>query len=379
VSRHGLSGRLRPTRQQELLLQCSFGAPDKAIEAWRRVAPELDFERLDAGSHSLLPLVYRSLQEAAADEPLLPRLKGIYKKAWFVNHLLLDRARAPLAALRDAGIDPLLLHGGALLATYYPDPALRRVARLDVAVRRDAEDTARRALGRARWARHPDSASLESGRPLALVDGSGHVLFLHRRLPDGLGAPCAPGATEGEVWARARALPVGDVQALRLDPVDELLCACAAGPDTDIVTGVQWLADAAVILDAAAAELDWPRLVESARSRHVTPRVRPALAYLSDVLGSPVPDDVLAELARERVGARERAAHRLYSRPVGRLGGLPGTLGLHLRETGDVGLLSSLGRLPGFLSQTWELDGARQLPRVLSRKALATVRFHSAR
>jgi hypothetical protein len=181
------------------------------------------------------------------------------------------------------------------------------------------------------------------------------------------------------MWARALPFSLGKVQALRLDPTDELLCACAVGPDVDIVTGVQWLADAAVVMRSAGTEIDWFQFAERARARRVTARVGGTLKYLSAVANAPVPRDVVALLNGERLTGREQVAHWLYSRPVGPLGGLPGTLARHVRLTADLGVGAATRRLPRFLSDTWELDSVRQLPRAVSRKALATTRLHGAR
>jgi hypothetical protein len=342
VRRRALRGRLRPTEQQRLLLRCGLGDDAAAREAWARVSGPMDLDSLDEGSHGVLPLVYRALVRTESVDGRLPRLKGIYRKAWFANQLLLDTLRQPLGMLHHAGADPLLLHGTALMAAYYPETGLRRIPFLDVAVRPGTEEAALAALLRSGWSRHPDG---DGSFPVPLLDADGRLLSLHAGLPEALLVPGLDGGGQEAMWARARTIEVAGGPARVLDPTDQLLCVCAVGPDLSLTPQAQWLADAAVLV--AGGEIDWPALAGRARDRRVTARVRAAVAYLADELRLPVPGE--ARLPRAAVPGRERLAYRLYTRGGGPLGGLPQTLARHVRQTADLSAPRALAATPRFL------------------------------
>jgi Uncharacterised nucleotidyltransferase len=342
VNRRALRGRVRPTEQQRLLLRCGLGDDTAVREAWARVSGPMDFDDLDEGSHGVLPLVYRALVRAQSVDGRLPRMKGIYRKAWFANQLLLDTLRQPLGMLRHAGCDPLLLHGTAMMAAYYPETGLRRIPFLDVAVRPGTEEAALKALLRSGWSRHPDG---DGSFPVPLLDVDGRMLSLNAGLPEALQVPGVDGGGQEELWARARTIEVVGVSAQVLEPTDQLLCVCAVGPDLFLTPQAQWLADAAVLV--AGGEIDWAALTRRAQERRVTARVRAAMDYLADELGLPVPD--AARLPRAAVPRRERLAYRLYVRRGGPLGGLPQTLAGHVRATADLSAPRALAATPRFL------------------------------
>src|SRR3990170_600967 len=124
----------RPTPQQYLLLQAAFFAGRRAEHAWRQARPGLDINHLPGDSIRLLPLVYRNLTALGIDDPELPRVKGLYRRTWYRNQLVIERAGATLQTLHDAGIATLVLKGVALVPLFYEDAGLRPMEDFDVLV-----------------------------------------------------------------------------------------------------------------------------------------------------------------------------------------------------------------------------------------------------
>lgn len=365
MTRTALRGRLRPTGQQHLLLRCALSGDDAAAaSAWVAARRGMDFDRLDEGSHGVLPLVYRSLERACVADPLLGRLKGIYRKAWFANQLLRDALRQPLGMLEHAGAEPLLLHDTAMMCAYYAETAMRRVPYLDVAVRSGREDDALRALERSGWSRHPESEG-DGSFPVPLLDVDGRLLVLHAGLPEAMRVPGAADGGEASVWARAVTVDVASSPARVLSATDQLLCTCAVGPDLAITVQALWLADVAML--AERDDIDWDALAERARERRVSARVGAALEYLRDELGVEVP----AGIPPADVTSRDALAYRLYRLRGGPLGGLPQTLSRHVRATAGDGPVRALATAPRFLSDHWGVERPAGLPAAVVRRALA--------
>lgn len=360
-----LGRRLRPTEQQRLLLRCALGDDETVRACWAQLRRGLDFDDLDEGSHGLLPLVYRALVRAGVDDPLLGRLKGIYRKAWFGHQVLMAGAGESLEALGAAGADPLLLHGAALSLTSYPETGLRRTPFVDVAVLPGTERRALSVLGRAGWVRHPD-APPSGALPVALVDREGRMLVLHSGLPEALHVPGARDGAVAELWARARRVDVGGGSSLVLEPTDQLLCVLAVGPDVTLTPQAEWLADATMLV--RRHDIDWVALRERARERRVIARVTAALRTLEEDLG--VVTGAGRDLLLDPGAPRESLEYRLYGVRGRVLGGLPQTLSTHVRRTADAGAAQALVTTPRFLAETWGLESPRGLPRAVVRKAL---------
>src|ERR1700722_4215811 len=119
-------GTLWPTPEQALILAASVGPEATAADAFRAWSRGVDLNA-DFGREifRLLPLVYDRMRRLGLDDPLMGRLKGVYRFAWYRTHALLHRTTPVVAALQDAGFDTLMLKGVPLLFTYYQNHALR--------------------------------------------------------------------------------------------------------------------------------------------------------------------------------------------------------------------------------------------------------------
>jgi hypothetical protein len=357
VRRPGRTGSFWPTDQQELLLAAALLPADRAVPAWLAARETLDIDVLERGSYSLLPLVYRRLSESLPDEPLLPRLKGIYRHTWSKNQVLLDDLRATVAALSGAGIQPVVVGGAARLA-YYPELGLRTLTEFELLVRGTEVEPALRAVG---WSGEGVPPGVLRGRSALRVTAGRRPFGLHWRL-----LPEYPGGDDAY-----ETRPLEHVEAQALAPAEELLHTLLGGARTALWANVQWAADAALV--ARSGEVDWERLASLAEERRGALRLREALGYLAEAFHLPVPAGMLERLGRIPATRRDRLAHRLGGTGGGALGELPRTLATYVRSTEGRRPLRSLLGLPGFLRVAWNVDRAWQLPVVAARKGAATL------
>src|SRR5439155_15549659 len=101
----------RPTGLQEQLLLVALGDPDSAAGAWKSLPASFSLDDLEPGSFELLPLVYRNVSQTNPADPLLPRLKGIYRRSWVKNNLLLGRTSEIAETLQTVSVPALFLEG----------------------------------------------------------------------------------------------------------------------------------------------------------------------------------------------------------------------------------------------------------------------------
>jgi Uncharacterised nucleotidyltransferase len=290
------AGSFWPTERQTLLLRAALCGRDESVAAWRRLGPELDVDTLEPESTVLLPLVGRQLAAAGLDDPLLPRLQGMRRRTWTVNQLRLDRLVPALRLVQESAAEPLVVQSFELPAHYHGDLGVRAVNALHLLVADGSFDRGASRLAEAGW------TAGHRGRYWTSFTAEGEECVLHRRLFD-------------EFVGAEHGAPIGfelnGVAALALAPVDELLDVCLRGARMGRWRSHVWLADAHAIIRTAGAELDWAELVARATRLRATLRLRDALGFVRSELDAPVPDGVVEELERVRVGRRDVLAHRL--------------------------------------------------------------------
>ncbi|MBA3242461.1 MAG: nucleotidyltransferase family protein, partial [Acidobacteria bacterium] len=135
-------GQCWPDEPQELLLCAALLRGEDALSAWGEWRSTVDPDSLDAGSKRLLPLLYRNLRELGVNDPLVPRLKESYRITWSLNQSVFRQMASLLGSLHGAGIETLVLKGGALVPLYYRDYGVRPMVDFDILVREERAETA---------------------------------------------------------------------------------------------------------------------------------------------------------------------------------------------------------------------------------------------
>src|SRR3990172_6475884 len=110
-----IGGSMFPTRAQELLLRAALLQGEPARHAWQHWRMQVNLEQeWDAGTYRLLPLVYHNLRALGVDDPLMSKLRGIYRREWYKNQMLFHTIAEVLRLFHAAGIETMILKGSAL-------------------------------------------------------------------------------------------------------------------------------------------------------------------------------------------------------------------------------------------------------------------------
>jgi|HubBroStandDraft_1064217.scaffolds.fasta_scaffold08427_3 hypothetical protein len=309
---------LWPTPAQEMLLRAAVGPEAKAAEAfiaWKRMI-DLDVE-IDLGTYGLLPLLYDRLSRLGVSDPLMGRLKGIYRRSWYETHALMHATAPVVAALEARGIATLLLKGVPLALSWYPAIGLRRMADLDLAVRPEQARDAIAVLNGLGWirdARASDEA-LQFRHSMLFRRPDGYELDLHWHI---MFEACTPAADAG-FWGRAQPLDMRGVATRRLAPADMLLHTVIHGLRANRWPPIRWIPDALAVLHRDAATMDWDGMVGFARSNRLTCRLGLGLRTLAHTYGAPVPPPVLSALRAAGTSVLERIENSVVLRDTERL------------------------------------------------------------
>jgi hypothetical protein len=306
------TGSCWPTSAQHLLLQAALLHGAEAVGAWQRWKRAVELDSLDAESIRLLPQLYRSLEREGVRDSSMSKLKGLYRHTWYGNQLRLRDAAVVIGELRRRGIDAMLLTGAALTLLHYRDLGLRPMDAVDILVRTHQWRPAVDAVTELGWRpRVPVTPRhVEASHAMDFANAQAQRIDLHwHLLPDS----CGPRADD-EFWEHASATTLHGVEVSVLDATDQLFHTCAHGVKWEHVPPVRWIADAAMILNDPAVEIDWDRLVRLTERQRLILSLRDALTYLEAAFGLPVPAVVLTALRDAAVSRAERWEYRFRSR-----------------------------------------------------------------
>src|SRR5215211_5724831 len=130
----GTPGTWRPTALQELVLDAALADHARADAAFTDWAAATGFDALDAGSFRVLPLVAQRFEQLGVTGPWSAHLRGILRRSWYENQIMLNATLPAIDVLHAAGIDTIVLKGGSLAVLAYPTIGTRPMADLDVLV-----------------------------------------------------------------------------------------------------------------------------------------------------------------------------------------------------------------------------------------------------
>ena len=361
-------------------MQAALFQGEGSIHAWHlwKKGTDIETNTLDLSSFRLLPQVYRNLCDQGLSDPLIEKLKGIYRLHWYKNQRLFHHMTPVLKSFHAAGIKTMILKGAALSLQYYRDYGLRAMGDFDVLVPTRQALEAIVLLKRMGWTTRGIAleALTEDYRAVrhsqAFRDSSDCELDFHWHILSGNSAADA----DDDFWEGAHEVNSQDVPTLTLNPTDQLLHVCVHGAAWDEVPHVRWVADAMMILKVAKSEIDWSRFLLQAQKCRVTMPLRETFAYLRKKFGAPVSAEALKTLQNIPVSKREYRAYRYFTSPPTFLSVLVKFWLINSRLTGEVGfwkrLMQFSKNLPYWnMPPLWKVPfhiifrGARKLGRIM--------------
>lgn len=367
----GREGSCWPTVNQQLLLKAALSdqpIAEAACQAWH---DRVDLDSIDAGSYRLLPLLYSNLVRHRIASPLLHRLKGIHRHAWFRNQVLFRDIAEIVDVFRARGIRTLLLKGAALSLTTYRDAAVRPMCDGDLLVPlRDAR-SALTILKEHGWLPQPEPVMWPPRhRPSwPFRRGTNREIDLHWHVI----AECLDDRSDDDFWSAAVPIDVHGAPTRVLCPADQLFHVIVHGLVRSSVPPIRWVADAAVVLTQSTATIDWARLYRVAAERRLAWTMRLALEYLNRDLALPVPSSALELFASYRAPVGERLEH--WSKVEPGVIRLAGRLWFgYSRSTEGAGERRTPAGFHSYLQNFWQVDGTWPLVRVILGKAARRTR-----
>jgi len=347
-----------PTRQQELLLRAALFEGGYAVEAWkdwRSLVDIEDIDRLDPGSYRLLPLVYQNLKNLQALDPIMMKLKGVYRLTWYKNQILFHTISGLLQDFQNAGIETMVLKGAALTSLFYKNYGLRPMKDFDVLVHTDQAMPAIQLLKKLGWKPkdfEPQETYVSVSYSHGFEDESGRELDLHWHIF----SQCRETHADDDFWGKATVISFHDVPTRVLNPTDQLLHICVHGARWNETPPFRWVADAIMILKNAGNEIDWHRLALQAEKRHLVLPLLDTLRYLSDFFEAPISPEMIKNIESVHVPFTERIEYNIAVSPPTKWKAFLDLWCQHSRLTKTSNILTRGIKFPAFLQRIWGIS-----------------------
>jgi hypothetical protein len=295
--------------EQELLLSAALSEGEKALHAWEAWRAKVDLNNhLDSDSYRLLPLLFHNMLRHDVKEPVMQKLKGIYRMAWYKNQTALRCLASLLRILHDAGIRTMIVNGTALSVWHYENLGLRPLDGVDILVPFAQIADTITVLKQEGWSLEPSLANrpigilLATKAALTFVGQTGQKLKLHWHV---LHERRGPEADE-PFWQAALATEVDKEATSTLSPTDQLLQICVEGESIRTLPSICWVADAMMVLRRSSPAIDWQRLLTHTQERLLVLPFGAAMAYLHDIFDAPIPSPALQKLQDRSTARMER-------------------------------------------------------------------------
>ena len=243
-----------PERQ---LLRACLGEGDAARAAFHAWRPHGQPGTLDGRYLRLMPLLHTNLARLGVEDPMLPWLRGLSKHNWLIGLLRKQRVEEVLAAFAAAELPVVLIKGAALLARWPAQTDTRPMGDFDllapVGRMRDALEILRRIGWQAPAPHLLGAGDLARGHAIGVRARQDIWIDLHWKPAAAVGDPAYAEA----VLARAAPGRFGAREVAVAGLADHLFVLLAHAFYNVADRRIDWVAEAAALLDRAAPDLDW--------------------------------------------------------------------------------------------------------------------------
>jgi hypothetical protein len=307
-----------PDATQEELLKACTGNEREAITSWNNWKQNADIDNLDTDSFNLIPLLYFNLSKFSVKDPLMPTLKGIYRRNWYLNKILFEETRKLLLEFNNNDIETILLKGAAWSFQFYQDSGARQMSDIDLLVPYDKIRIAISSLGSMGYClegKHhfqipPDDFFLLN-KELCFINEKKHKIDLHWFAMNGTFSEFI----DSSIWKRSEHFDLFGSQTRVLSKVDSILHSLVHASFVSYHPPIRWIADTCFMMRSLSGNENWDDFIEEVRKRHVAFPVLEMLKYLKDNFCKEVPGDLI-----RRVNQIKFTRFEKYYYSIGRKG-----------------------------------------------------------
>lgn len=294
--------------RHSLLLRAALADETTAVAAYRAWRATEKLDDTDDTVYRIMPLLLATAERAGMQDSESPRMRGAIKHIWLSNMLRIRDLAEAKTALDEAGVDSLLIKGGALFARNPQFAALRAAGDYDLQVRRRDASRAIDVLTRASFeplGMRPDLfRDADFDRDIHAVamtkTQANRALDLHWRPLPGL---YDTNFVE-ELFANAEAGELLGQKVLIPGLADHLFLAAVRAEPWDTKEVFLRAIEITHLLRSCRGLLDWPRFEAIVDRYGMGWIAAPLLSLVRDEVGAPMPEGLVARVWRAATPAK---------------------------------------------------------------------------
>lgn len=321
-----------PNEGEELFLDLLFCTKEEFPYLWARWKKETVFDDINYATFRLVSLLCLRLKEFGfSNDELYGRIKGVYRKTWLKNQLLIDATERVVSLMKKNDIPVAVFKGIPLLIQVYKDVGARFLSDADIIIDPEHIRKAFKLLTQHGWKytslpfpvleKDPTEACLAIDREITVREDkeNGVEVDVHWKLFD---RPNNPMVYE-EIVSRAQPIAINGVECLAFSPEDLLLHVIVHGSVYSEYRPIRWIVDAGYII--REMRLDWDLLLSLIKKYKFEVQAVIAFRYLSERRGMKIPEGFMKKLKDIPLDPKElRTYYRLSNKPsMAPLGTLP--------------------------------------------------------
>jgi hypothetical protein len=296
--------------EEKLLLACARthmddGHKSMVQEILNNNNLDWNYIKENALKQRIAPLLYynlKKLDNQKVPDKVVENLEKIYNKIFEWNSHHLEEFERVAIALKESGIEIIVLKGAVLSKLVYPDVGLRPFRDIDFLIREEDLSKVKKVLTHLDYVEHLWTGEKEEERFEYEV---GYVNSKKRSYLDihwDIKSPYAPYKTNVDnLWKTAGKAKIGASQVLTLSPEDNLhflalhFVKHSKLMATDPVI-LRFFCDILEIIRVYEHDIDWDYIVKNAKKYGIKTPTYFSLYYTQELLEAPIPPDVISEL-----------------------------------------------------------------------------------
>lgn len=278
--------------QQKLLLQASLLSGEEALSAWREWRKLVDIPHLYDFSMNWLNLLYENLAYHQVKDFEMSRLKGIYKRTWYVNRLKLKKILPIINALQKNNIAVVVFGDLALISSTYKCQGRFSIEDYALFIRAKDNILAIKILENLGWTTKVLETENNFRCKLSNIDFHNQdKISIYNHLFWGN----SQNYIDNEIWNNSIDGSIDNIQTKFLSISDEFLFLCKLTnlyhkPLYPSYPQLQRLIKLMLIINNKTQPMDWERLIKQAEKYKLSLLLKNVLMCLQEIIPSQIPD-----------------------------------------------------------------------------------------
>jgi len=244
------------SKSQSYLMKTIIGDNRNAIENYEKWIDSVNLtNNIDGESYALIPALYKRLSGLGFDDVNINRYKGIYRKAFYKNSLLLNVISIIGKELNSRNIPVTVIKGIPLLMNYLGDTGIRSMGDADMAVDKENIPEAIEILEKYSFksdCNYDIYENIDTRHSYSFRNDNNLEIDLHW-FPDSA-------ASKNIKLYTMKEFEYKGVMLHMLTPEDFIFQVCLHGASWDPVVSIRWIFDLHTILKKEQ-EIDWGKLL----------------------------------------------------------------------------------------------------------------------